>query len=187
MVVAVVACGPSARELPGIEHVDRVIAVNGAIEFAPATDWFTLDPNDTNMQRMAAPVDGVQYHAAVPASIDLPAHVRRYRRVADKGNKHRNRAIRRWSAKCGLSEDPRAIHTGNSAYGAVGLAYHWRPREIWLYGVDATQDERITGGRPMDLSHLPDLFASAMPQLKAAKIMLRTTTRNRAFHYMERL
>lgn len=71
----------------------------------------------------------------------------------------------RWRCVGGLSVTPSVIHSGNSAYGALGLAYHLGYTDVALIGVDGTQDERIEGGNPNNLSHLPLLFESALPQI----------------------
>src|SRR5690606_1256412 len=74
----------------------------------------------------------------------------------------------RWGCIAGLSEDKKYIHTGNSAYGALGFAYHMGAMRALLVGIDATNDERVEGGRPNNLSHLPILFQSALDQIDIA-------------------
>ena len=69
-----------------------------------------------------------------------------------------------------LSEVPGVIHTGNSAWGALGVGYLLGFRDFLLIGVDATADERTTGGRPKNLSHLPLLFRSALHQVTLATV-----------------
>lgn len=177
--IAIVATGPSVKDvdLSAIE-ADVTIGVNGAIELFKPDIWFSLDPSPINRYRIANPLPGVRYVVAFPDHAPTPPHVKRLRRI------HKERSgppplgggadfwMWRWQAMEGLSEDPEAIHTGNSAYGALGLAYHLRPRCIVLYGVDGTPEDRATGGRPRCLDHLPVLFASALPQLHAAGIQV---------------
>ena len=78
--------------------------------------------------------------------------------------------------RCALSEDPGAIHTGNSGWGALGLAYHMRPRKVALLGVDANGAGHAYADipqRPGELDHLPLLFVSACGQLEARGIQVR--------------
>ncbi|MCQ6583628.1 hypothetical protein NO388_23280 [Escherichia coli] len=72
----------------------------------------------------------------------------------------------RWSAHFGLCEDENEIASGNSAYGALNLAFHIGFKHVALVGVDATQEPRVhSGGTPKNLSHLPLLFQSAREQI----------------------
>ena len=166
----IVGSGPSAR---GFEPPDDVaiIAVNGAIDWLARADYFfTLDPSPSNIYRLHNPLAGVHYSAAVPESIVLPPHVARYERISTRGNEpvHHNSPewwLWRWSAVKGLSDRPGHIHSGNSAYGALGLAYHLGFTNIALVGVDGTNDPRVEGGHPDNLSHLPLLFASVLNQI----------------------
>lgn len=169
--VAIVASGPSARGFkapPGV----TVIAVNGAIEWVDRADyWFTLDPGARNRSRMHNQRPGVTYLAAVPdefgtpearypgMKLPAPPGVRYLRRVAGPGI---------LGSMPRLSRDAGQIHTGNSGYGALGVAYLFRAKRIALFGIDASRAHRIEGGRPSRLDHLPPLFASARPQLQAA-------------------
>jgi hypothetical protein len=174
--IAIVASGPSAHEIALPEDV-HVIAVNGAIDWIERADsWFTLDPSPENVRRMKRPRPGVQYYAATDHTCPpLPQHVRRLRRVRANAPEPKDRASAEWllwrnSAALGLAPGPTSINTGNSAYGALGLAFHMRPKLIALFGVDGTTDGRCEGGSSGDLRHLPLLFASACPQLAAAGI-----------------
>lgn len=165
--VAVVGSGPSLRDIAPNEIVRcgaTVIAVNGAIDWlGSAHYWFTLDPSQVNMVRMRNPVEGCQYVACGPGHIRFPMWVKRLSRITgDQWGKAR--------APGGLSEDPAEINTGNSGFGALGLAYHMRPMRVALLGIDGRQERRVDGGMPRSLEHLPALFSSAVPQLKAAGI-----------------
>lgn len=178
--IAIVATGPSVANLTRPD-ADCVIAVNAAIELVTPDIWFTLDLSLANRTRVYAPIPGVRYVVACGPRCrhrdQLPGHVRILRRIEGSGASDVTDLASywfcRWRAKAGLSEDPGAIHTGNSVYGALGLAYHMRPRRIVLYGLDGTQERRATGGKPNRLDHLPMLFASAVPQLQAAGIDVR--------------
>jgi hypothetical protein len=171
--IAIVASGPSARGFIAPEGV-TVIAVNGAIEWLGQADyWFTLDPCKVNRRRMLNQRPDVQYFAAVPPTYGTaraplpimrqpaPPRVRYLNRVAGTGF---------LGAKTPLSEDPFRIHTGNSAWGALGLAYHMRPTRIALFGVDGSRQSRIEGGKSGPLQHLPSLFLSAVEQMERAGI-----------------
>ncbi|MHA7916017.1 hypothetical protein [Alloalcanivorax xenomutans] len=170
MNVIIVASGPSAR---GFRPPDglTVIAVNGAIDWISRADyWFTLDPSPDNVHRMTERRPGVHYCAAVPPETELPSGVVRFERVASDGPVPRDPRtpedwLCRWGAVPGLSINPNTIHTGNSAYGALGLAYHLGAHKVALVGVDATGEDRVEGGTPGNLSHLPLLFASALDQM----------------------
>lgn len=159
--------------MPGV----LVIAVNGAIEWCAAADWFfSLDPSAYVCGLVARPRDGVKYHMAVPDSYGTRLaplkrhraprleHVTYLRRLTGNGVR---------GARPGLSEDPGAINTGNSAYGALGLAYHQRPDRIAMLGVDGTNHSyAYLPGRPgWSLTHLPGLFASALPQLAGIEVI----------------
>ncbi|MEL8340729.1 norphogenetic protein, partial [Escherichia coli] len=66
----------------------------------------------------------------------------------------------------GLCEDENEIASGNSAYGALNLAFHIGFKHVALVGVDATQEPRVhSGGTPKNLSHLPLLFQSARERI----------------------
>lgn len=168
----IVASGPSAAGFVPPDGV-TVIAVNGAIEWLARVDyWFTLDPSDANRRRWRNPRAGVQYCAALPLEWrGVPAHVQRYERVCAADSfpyepKSPEGWMRRWRAVPRLCDEPGKIHTGNSAWGALGLAYHLGAQRVALVGVDATQEPRVEGGEPNNLSHLPMLFASALDQIE---------------------
>lgn len=162
----IVASGPSAAGFAPPDGV-TVIAVNGAVNWLSRADYFfTLDPSKENLFRLIHRRQGALY---CTAGIEMDG-VRSFRRVARRGPEPAYRGspewwLWRWSAVPGLSDDQDAIHTGNSAYGALGLAYHLGFRDVALVGVDATDEPRIEGGKPNNLSHLPLLFASALPQI----------------------
>ncbi|WP_312213380.1 hypothetical protein [Pseudescherichia sp.] len=164
----IVASGPSAKNFTPPPDI-TIIAVNGAIGWLPRADhFFTLDPSADNIARLRKRRDGVIYHAA---GLKSPINgVNAYHRLARRGPQPQVKGtpewwLWRWSAVCGLSEDKNKIHSGNSAYGALGLAYHLGFKKVALIGVDATSQPRIEGGTSNNLSHLPLLFASARRQI----------------------
>lgn len=156
----------------------QIIAVNGAADFLPVFDhFFTLDLSPANMDRIKRKEPATTYHCAQDEQdLDrIPSHVHRYVRVSEP-DRSRMRDypkgsdewfFHRWGCKPGLSEDPWRIHSGNSAYGALGLAYHWNPVKILLLGVDGTNEDRMNGeGRPKySIGHLPILFDTARHQI----------------------
>lgn len=166
----IVASGPSAKNFTPPDDV-TVIAVNGAIDWLARADiFFTLDPSPENIQRIANKREGVEYFCALP--VDCPQSidaniVERFAARGEEPTKKRSPQwwLWRWSAVLGLSETPGVINTGNSVYGALGLAYHIGAEKVALVGVDANSNERIDGGVPNNLSHLPLLFESAMDQI----------------------
>lgn len=170
MRIAIVAGGASARAFeyrPGI----TVIAVNGAIDWIEHADYFfTLDMSPANAQRCANQRPHTIYCAALPEPDPAPAGVLKYIRVAKRGVEPRVKDTPRWwlwrySAVLGLNTRPGYINTGNSAYGALGLAYHAKPEKVALFGVDGDKNQRVEGGYSKNLSHLSLLFSSAAKQI----------------------
>jgi hypothetical protein len=144
-----------------------VIAVNGSGDIVPFADaWFTLDP--WGLQGRQLPRndkwEGGQLYAAIPEYYGT--------KYAD-GRNHRDpptadiRYLQRVPYETGLCEDPWAIHTGNSGFGAMGLAYHMRPEKILLLGIDGDFGYHYTTRKQnRNLSHLPRIFRDSLPQLK---------------------
>ncbi|WP_147200819.1 hypothetical protein [Pantoea sp. CCBC3-3-1] len=165
--VIIVASGPSAEGFLPPRGVP-VIAVNGAIDcLSRASYFFTLDPSPINLRRLRIRRRNVKYCAA---GVTVPG-VYEFERLSLRGKEPASKHspewwLWRWSARPVLSEDPNVIHNGNSAWGALGLAHHLGFKNVALVGVDATQEPRVhSGGTPNNLSHLPLLFKSALPQI----------------------
>lgn len=176
--VAIIASGPSYREFNWRflgDHV-HVIAVKGAIEGLRerANSWITVDANRkvrTLWMGEITRVKGVRYYAAVPEDYGTAeARMKWHRPPAEKGIHYLKRI-----SGLGLSEDPSIIHTGNSAWAALGLAYHMQASKIALVGVDGTQEAYgIGAGAPRgDLSHLSALFDTASRQIAARGASIR--------------
>ena len=180
--VLIVCTGPSMTPdlLPAVRAAQAagvyVIAVNAGIVALPSpTAWFTLDPNLRCQAFMHAPRRGVRFYAAVPADFGTPAAALPQHRTPPRAHMiylERCTGAGPFGARAGLAEDVGAIHTGNSGYGALGLAYHLRPARVGILGLDATdRPYAIAPGRPAkSLEHLPWLFGTAAPQLRAAGI-----------------
>lgn len=179
--VLIVATGPSAAgvDLSDIPRRVHVIVVNDAITWCPIVDsFFTLDPSDHVRGLLADRRDGVRYYMAVPDDYGTPDARIVSHRPAPEIDVHFLRRIEgdgAYRAAAGLSVDPAGVHTGNSAYGALGLAFHMGARRVAFVGLDGTTDRyAYRDGRPRtDFDHLPGLFASAVPQLEAAGVAVR--------------
>jgi|GEM_PF-569555 len=195
--VIIVGGGPSLREmdLNRLSHATagraQIIAINRAIEWLPRADiFFTLDPSASNIRLMMSRRVGVRYYAAVPPSFGTPAaRLERHRGLApaDVTYLQRIEGDGPMKSRGKLSEDIMAIHTGNSAWGALGVAYHMRPQRIILLGVDARQDGYAFGsGQPGPLEHVPDLFKSALPQLSASGVKVVNGSRQSRVDCFER-
>jgi hypothetical protein len=176
--VAIIASGPSLRGVElRVPRGVRMIAVNSAVchlAFAPHF-WFTLDPSPANRAIMACAsrLPQIAFYAAVPPQYGSPAARRSMRAPPEEGVNFLGRleGLGGHYPPPGLSTDPRFIHTGNSAYGALGLAFLMGAKRIALLGVDGTSSGYAWGpGSPKDLRHLPALFASAAPQLLEAGV-----------------
>ncbi|MFP3947089.1 MAG: hypothetical protein ACLFWG_00030 [Longimicrobiales bacterium] len=168
------------------DHPVAVIAVNGAVEHVPAADyWFTLDPSRENLDLMRDPVDGVRYVAAVPDEFGtpearhrwqrppVPEHVLYLRRVVAEEPTEGPFEERVWAQIVGgMSEDPRAIHTGNSGFGALQLACLLGAERVTLLGIDGHGRERWDGSPNFYLGHLPHLFRGALPQLQERGVLV---------------
>jgi hypothetical protein len=166
--VLIVASGPSVeavgRSLPKLQGV-HVIAVNEAIKWLPHADsFFTMDPDRRMRPLLSRPRAGVRYYLAYEEKLNFKnvTHLQRIMSVGVRGS-------------CfGLMEQPDQISAGNSAYGALNLAYHMRPKRIAFLGLDGTdKGHAYSGTNPgWSLKHLPELFDSTLPQLTAANIQV---------------
>lgn len=176
--VVIVAMGPSVQEvdLRVIPESAHVIAVKRAIYRIPRADsWITVDANGRTRgtTMLHPPRREVTYWAAVPPDFGTPGAMRfAHRPPPEPGIRWLRRVDGGPTGRPRLAEDPSEIHSGNSAYGALGLAYHMRPRRIVLLGVDLTQQTYgLETGRPRgSLAHVPALFDSAREQLRARGI-----------------
>ncbi len=176
--IIIVASGPSLKDVPAsaIENAGAfIIAVNMAIIHVQAQAFFTCDPDPKVFPLLGKRRAGCTYYAAVPT--DYGTHRARlswHRRSPIDGVTYLRRVTGDGPLKScyGLSDDPTAIHTGNSAYGALGVAYLMKPKKVLLLGVDATSyGYAWDQGSPKTLSHLPELFASAVPQLHGVDVV----------------
>lgn len=175
--IIIVASGPS------LERVDLaqinassafIIAVNGAISKVKADAFFTCDPSDRIRALLRCQRSGVQYFAAVPEDYGMrQAKAQSHRAMRERNVTYLRRLTGDgpWSHLYGLSEDQGAIHTGNSAYGALGLAYLMGARRVAFLGLDGGGKYAFgLPGQPGDLSHLPAIFESVLPQLRRRRV-----------------
>lgn len=175
--VIIVCTGPSLKgfDFNRLKDKGHIIAVNDASKFVPfANSWFTLDPWGLTTTQIHPHFAGDLY-AAVPHDYGTPnaastAHqvvpnrkVNYLHRIpfhTDQYNKSSD--FMSW----GLNEDPSCINTGNSGFGALNMAYHFKPRRVVFFGLDASKgyffNEKVF---TRSLDHLPWIFKSALPQL----------------------
>lgn len=175
--VAIIAPGPSFRSANYAwlkPHV-HIIAVKSAIQgLARADSWITVDANRRTRQTMMAincRREGTRYYAAVPEDFGRKDAGLLWHRAPPEPDIHWLKRV----SGIGLSLDKRVLHTGNSAFAALGLAFHMGARKVALFGVDGTQDQYGIGlGRPRgSLAHLPALFSSAATQLNQAGVLVK--------------
>ena len=165
----IVGSGPSLRKYKKMPEDQTVICVNQSIAFVNRCDhWFTIDPTPINIRTMQENREGVTYWCATDRSVRLPNHVNRLPLVKENPKNQKERRFKGRFAKAGLDERFFHISTGNSAYGALNLAYHLGERKAVLIGVDATRESKLDGNRSRDLSHVPLLFSSAARQMDIA-------------------
>lgn len=185
----IVGTGPSVKDLTrrdfrGINKDVGIIAVNSSILFLPHADiWFTIDPSYRNL-RYAKVAQG----KSVPVVMALHNIDKNYgckdlyrlkRKSREVPARLRNAYscktpsdwFLRWGCIPGFSEELGAVHTGNSLFSAMNLAFLDKPKKIGILGLDGSNKASVGGGHlPNNLSHLPLLFESTLPQLKAQKI-----------------
>ncbi len=178
--VLIIAAGPSLKHVDRtlLTHVAsrvRTITVNAAWSLVrQSTDWFTLDfdQRTRSMAERCRPCTRVI--AAVPDDFGMPNAKVLMHRCAAPSNVtylHRIAGDGPWKAKFGLCIDPGSVHTGNSAWGALGVASHMKPEAVAILGVDGTDEPGFPGlHQPRSLEHLNELFGSAVVQLAQAGI-----------------
>lgn len=192
--VAIIAGGDSLRgvDLSPLRRPDiATIAVNDAILHTHADYWITVDPNPAaNKPLVVHQRPNTTYFAAVPEGYgweNNPDSNFRFPARADVTYLHRIVPFNGFSYNYALAEDPSQIRTGDSSYGALGLAYHLRPSRIVIFGWDGGGRRHWFDTKPTDvpfdtgtpacatyLSYLPVIARAALPQLKARNIQIRT-------------
>lgn len=177
MRAVIVASGPSAQGFVPPDDVP-VIAVNGAIRWLPRADhWFSLDASPVNRANLRIAADkGVACHVAGhpwllhPSCMRLATYWQRVDSLGSYSEPSPEGSPEWWlwrlGAKRGICKQPLHINTGNSAWGALGLAWHLGYRDVALVGVDASTEPRVEGGCSDNLTHLPLLFESALLDMR---------------------
>jgi len=159
--IIIVCSGMSAKNFKPPRGV-FVVAVNGAIDWIDRADaFFTLDPSKENVKRMSEQRAGVKYYTAYNKPFNNVTMLERIE--SPKMNDGR------FAGVSGLSKDKNKINTGNSAYGALGLAFSMGAKKIVIIGLDGGED-RVEGGKSNDLSHLPELFKTTVNQLNESGV-----------------
>lgn len=186
----IIGTGPSIKDvkLSKMNIPDNVItiSVNTSITFFKSADiWFSLDPSYKNIKCY-----NIAKHYNIPcvwalkkniSSINNCAYkhkyilnrVENYKKSKDSVPNTPKEWFNRWSCVPGLSNNTNCIHTGNSVYGALNLAFHDKPNKISILGLDGIQEKSVGGNHyPKNLSHLPLLFNSSVKQLNEANIQV---------------
>lgn len=118
-----------------------IITVNNVIKYLPHVNyWITVDPiqKDGNPQRgMIEQRKGVQYFCCLPdlETIQNEGDRNYYRRAILPGVQYLQRILPE-DDRYLLQEDKSKITTGDSIFGALGLAYHFEAKKIAMIGVD---------------------------------------------------
>jgi len=110
-----------------------VIAINNSVFHLPRVDyWMTVDPmcEGKPQRAMRERREGVYYYCAFPDRDKIPDGDT-YRTT--EGVHYLERIV---PETYELQEDKSKITTGDSVYGALGLAYHFEASKIVLLGVD---------------------------------------------------
>lgn len=114
-----------------------IIAVNHSVEHMPRADfWITVDP--MYMGKPQSPMlnmrSDCKYYCAFPDLDKIPkGEAVHYTKV--QGVHYLERIVPE-DGVYKLQEDKNKITTGDSCFGALGLAYHMRPKLIVILGVD---------------------------------------------------
>lgn len=171
----ILGSGPSAKNFVIPDGV-KVIAVNAAIS-KRADYWFSLDWSRKNQEILAyrSQYPDTRFFAAGDGWGGDLRGVTVLERVSRQGIEPAPKHTPdwwcwRWGAVLGIPERTDQIHSGNSAWGAIQLAYHLGARRVVLVGVDATQDIKPDGSAPNNLSHLPMLIRSAQGMLEIRRL-----------------
>ncbi len=177
--ILIVGTGPSIEHVgqTHVENVDAyVILVNRALKHfdPPRGAWFTLDPSNQNREMLAENEGrrrpGLAYYMAVPTDYGLPnAAIVAHRDPPEAGVTflHRLTGLGLYKHLPGLSNSLSGVHSGNSAYGALGIAYLMRPKKVALIGVDGYGGYAFDEGLPGKdvLVGLNSMFKTTVRQL----------------------
>lgn len=192
----IVGTGPSIKELSiqDFENIANdviIVSVNSSILFLPKLDiWFTLDDSPRNLKyAKIAQHRGAHVVMAVESNKVIKniqyTHINRTGREIPKqlmysyNCKSPKDWFNRWGCMLGFPRERGVIHTGNSLYGALNLVYFDSPRKVGILGLDGSTSVSAGGGhKPNNLSHLPMLFESTVPQLAEKNIEVKNGSPN---------
>ncbi len=153
-----------------------VIAINNSVFHLPRVDyWMTVDPmcEGKPQRAMREQKEGVYYYCAFPDRSKIPDGDT-YRTV--EGVHYLERVV---PETYELQEDKSKITTGDSVYGALGLAYHFEASKIVMLGVDVnggfghwydtTEPYNRAWGDKFAAyqSNLPKIYAQSVAQFNA--------------------
>lgn len=139
--VLIIAGGTSlcGVDLSGTVDFDgAIITVNNVINHIPRADfWFTVDPTVQRKPQLAMLNQrfGTYYYTAQP-DLEKEPHLKEWYPIV-KGVHYLERIVPTDAQQYILQEEKDKITTGDSVYGALGLAYHFEAKQIILLGVDA--------------------------------------------------
>jgi hypothetical protein len=163
-----------------LDFSGRIIVVNNVIFHVPRADyWMTVDPskNRRPQKAMMKKRDGTYYFCAQPKveEWETPEYHRRWYPEV-----HGIHYLERISnGDYSLQEDKTKITTGDSIYGALGLAYHMEAKKIAVLGLDVKgfghwyndKDPYNGHNQPEEKfntykENLKGIFRSCLPQIK---------------------
>lgn len=148
-----------------------IIVVNDVGNLVPFADaWFTLDPWGLYGPQLPSDKFKGKLYAAVPDNFGTPEARLRVHRIMPKA---KITYLKRVPNPGGLSEDTSVIYTGNSGFGAFGMAYHMRPKKVLLLGIDGDVGYFYTKKKTnKNLAHLPKVFNDSVHQLRENNIQV---------------
>lgn len=174
-----------------LDFKGAIICVNNVVFHIPRADyWITVDPmqQDKPQYALRHKVKGVYYFCAYPDTKKSVFDAQFYKAVPGVHYLERIVPMDYEDPKIKdsyvLQEEKNKITTGDSCYGALGLAYHMGAREVIMLGVDAfgfghwydkTDPYNKGWGRGFKeyLDRIPLIYKQSVPQWKkrGAKII----------------
>jgi len=158
-----------------------IITVNNVIFHLPRADyWMTIDPMDKNgepQRGMREQFEETYYYCGYPDLEKTPFDKPFYQEV--EGIHYLERIVS--EDDYSLQEDKDKVTTGDSIYGALGLAYHFEAKEIVLLGADGygfghwynKQDpynaQYIPNFKTKFLDKLPTIYKQSRKQFRERK------------------
>lgn len=155
------------------EFDGAIITVNNVVYHLPCCDyWITVDPmsNGEPQRAMRDKVWGVKYFCAFPDLKKHPQDIEAYETVSGVHYLERTQPN---TVGYRLEEDKNKIKTGDSIYGALGLAYHMEAKQIIMLGVDGSgyghwydRGEQYNPHNVPDLENVPSIYRSSLEQFE---------------------